>query len=293
MRLALSILALSLAACGGGGSGGGFAAAPASPVTATPEVQAEKPTNPGCATAAANHLSCEMVEGSIGVGVEPGVYVTFTNHTGSYLQVSEISAVTGERQHWSEVCAYLNDFMTGQNKPGSGEVGCTTKQVGEDYTPIRWGAGLSVAPGAVIYLASHTEPTGTNHTYTLKVKVASGLDSWRMPQHDAVIPCDGQTQSTAGDRWTNTSTKDRQIVGASIYAESSGSTVSGPACIYVFSADGSTKYQNCDNALRTRGVVSFPAVSIAPGESVAAQALNVCAAPAVWDWAAFLNITGE
>lgn len=302
--LAATALA-ALAACGGGGGGSSFAPA-ASPAKQpapieTPAVVAVKaqptPINPGCVTVA-NRTSCDLIANDqpIGVGVPPGIYAVFTNRTGGYLQITEADAYTGERQFWSEYCVYVGDFVTGQHSAGVGEVGCAAKNVGEDYVPIHWGAGLSVAPGQSVYIGSHTEPQGINHTYSLKVTAnAAGMQSWRMPQHDAVIPCDGQTQSTAGGRWTNTSSKDRQLVGASIYSESgrSTNTVSGAACIYVFAADGSTKYQNCDDALRTRGDVSFPAVSIAPGESVAAQALNTCASPGVWDWAAFLRVTGD
>jgi len=303
---ALSILALTaLTACGGGGgggSGGGFAVAPSAPAVAQeshidePPLVKLYPVNPGCSMAAPNHLSCELIshEQTIGVGVPPGVYVTFTNNTDSHLQINEINAETGERQSWSEMCVYLNDFATSQTTAGQGEVGCSSKQVGKDYSPIRFGqgTGLSVAPGDVVYLSSHTEPNAINHTYALDVKVqTTGLMAWRMPKQDAVIPCDGQQQSTAWDQWTNTTGRDLHLSGASVYAESgfASHTVSG-ACIFVFSADGSTKYTNCDVALRTHGEVTFPSVVIAPGESVASQAINSCSAPLVWDWAAWLLV---
>lgn len=311
MKRALSILALALAGCGGGGggSGGGFAVVPteAAPTVAqpaaVPAVQAEDPmvklypVNPGCSMVAANHLSCELIshEQTIGVGVPPGAYVTFTNNTGTHLQINEINAETGERQFWSEHCIYLNDFATSQTTAGQGEVGCSSKQAGKDYPPIRFGQGngLSVAPGGVVYLASHTEPLAINHTYAMDVKVqTTGLQAWRMPKIDAVINCDGQQQSTVWGAWTNTTSTTLSLTGASIYSEAGASshTLNGSACIFVMDASGATKYTNCDGALKTRGEVKFPAVSIAPGESVAAQGVNSCVAPHFWDWAAWLQV---
>lgn len=309
-KQALTAAAIAaLCACGGGGgSGGGFAAAPVAPVEANqpavqPAVQAEDPfvklypVNPGCSMVAANHLACELIasETTIGVGVPPGVYVTFTNNTGTHLQINEVNAETGERQFWSEHCIYLNTFMTGQNTAGQGEVGCASKQIGKDYLPVRFGQGngLGVAPGDVVYLGSHTEPLQINHTYALDVKVqTTGLQAWRMPKVDAVIECDGQQQSTVWGTWTNTTQGDLHLTGASIYAEAGqrSHTLNGSACIFVMDASGATKYTNCDGALKTRGEVKFPAVTIAPGESVAAQGVNACTAPNLWGWAAFLQV---
>lgn len=307
MKRALSMLALAaLAACGGGGggSGGGFAALPLATVQEAPAVHSDEtpilkvyPINPGCTMAAANHVACELIasESTIGVGVPPGVYVTFTNNTGMHLQINEINAETGERQFWSEHCIYLNNPMTGQDPAGQGEVGCSSKQIGKDYPPIRFGQGngLAVAPGDVVYLASHTEPSAINHTYAMDVKVqTTGLQSWRMPKIDQVIDCNGQQQSTVWGTWTNTTQTNLHLTGASIYSEAGAgsNTLNGAACIFVMDAIGATKYQNCDSALKTRGEVKFPVVTIAPGESVAAQGVNACAAPGVWDYAAFLQV---
>lgn len=303
---AAAIAALAACGGGGGGSGGGFAVAPAvteAQQPAAPAAQAEDPfvklypVNPGCSMVAANHMSCELIahEQTIGVGVPPGAYVTFTNNTGMHLQINEINAETGERQFWSEHCIYLNTFMTGQNIAGHGEVGCSLKQIGKDYPPVRFGQGngLSVAPGDVVYLASHTEPLAINHTYAMDVKVqTTGLQAWRMPKIDQVIYCDGQQQSTVWSAWTNTTQTNLHLTGASIYSEvgQGSSTLNGSACIFVMDASGATKYQNCDSALRARGEVKFPIVTIAPGESVAAQGVHSCSAPNLWDWAMFLQV---
>lgn len=313
MKHALSILAVvALAACGGGGgSGGGFApvAAPVSaPIPATealavkplvPVLQAPQPLNTNCVFAAANHVACDLIANDqpIGVGVPPGAYVTFTNKTGAALQIANISGFTGERRFWSEMCAYVGTFMTGQPVAGEGEVGCSAKNVGEDYAPIAWKSGITVAPGQVVYLAAHTEPAATNHTYSLTVKSGPGLSVWRQPQHDQVIPCDGQQQKTVWSGLKNETARTLRLTGAAIYAESgtaaAPNTLSGPVCIYVLAADGSQKYSNCDNALRNRGDVTFPAIEVAPGESVAAQAVNACTAPSLWGWAAFLRMEGN
>lgn len=306
MNRALSILALaSLVACGGGGGGGGggFAIVPVAPAPAPqeepkPTIEPLKlnPVNPGCVQAPDGHIDCPLIAYGepIGVGVPAGTYVKFTNNTDTLLQIDSVQAATGEVQLWSEICAYVGDLITGQPTPGIGEVGCSSKHANENYPTITWGngTGLSIAPGQVVYLNSHTEPGYKGHTYAMSVRVqTTGLHAWRQPQQDAVIPCNGQQQSTAGTPWRNETDRDLHLSGASIYAESgSGNTLNGPACIYVMTADGSVKYQNCDSALRTRGDVSFPVVTIAPGEYVSAQGVNSCPAPGVWDWAAFLRV---
>lgn len=307
---ALSILALaSLAACGGGGGGGGGAYAPvatvapaAAPVAAveTPAIAkvppAPMPINTNCVTTADGHVSCDLMpnDQAIGIGVPAGTYVTFTNRTGAYLQVNQISAYTGEQANWSEFCADLNNPITGQSAPGVGEVACTTKNIGEDYLPLTFGngTGLSVAPGGVLYVGSHTEPEAVSHTYSLMVQPqTTGLSSWRQPQQDTVINCNGQQQSTEWSPWKNTTTETLHVRGASIYAVSGTSTpneLSGHACLYVLNPDGSVRIQECNDALRTRGQADF-SVDVAPGESVAAQATNACPA-GNWDWVAYLRV---
>lgn len=311
MKYLTALSALALCACGGGGGSGG-GSFPSAAVQQTAPVAQEAPAvtnpvfqipvNPGC-TMSGDRPYCELIanDSAIGIGVAANNVAVFTNHTGSDLQIERADAYTGEQTQWGEYCAYLlNDLSqaaTAQSSAGIGEVGCATKNIGETYPSLKWGSGLLVKPGQMLMLNSHVEPANTAHTYSLRVHAATGVSSWRMPKTDAVINCDGQPQPTAGDRWTNTTGKDLQVTGASIYSVSgnnaSPNTMNGPACIYVFTAEGAVKYQNCDNQIRTRGDISFPAVSIAPGESVAAQALNVCSAPSLWGWAAFLRITGE
>jgi hypothetical protein len=244
-------------------------------------------------------IDCPLIasEQPIGVGVPPKGWVRFTNNTSDYLQVDEVTAVTGETAIWGEFCAYIDHWLVGQDAPGFGEVGCTSKNVGELYPPVRFGAGtgLSVAPGSIFQASANTAPTGTNHTFSLRVrKQVSGLHSWRQPQLDEVIRCNGMSQSTKWGAWQNTTGRDLHLTSAEVYAVSGSSatpdTIGGPACIYTFRANGAPKWSNCDAALRTRGPVAFQMQVVEAGEWVAAQAVNACAAPAVWDWAAFLHI---
>lgn len=308
MKRALSILALAaLTACGGGGgggSGGGFmpiaAPAPAqdAPAQLSP-LQAPDVTYPNCVQVAPNHINCDLVPGAIGAAVPAGQFASFTNRTGAYLQIDEINGFTAERESWSEYCAYLGDLtnlVTWQQSAGKGEVGCATKNPGEDYAPMRFGTGtgLAVAPGEMVMLNAHTDPAPTNHTYSLSVaKYATGLHSWRQPQADYVIPCNGESQWTEMTPWKNNTDRDLHVSGASIYAEAPQSrqkNALGNACIYVLTADGATKYTNCDSAVRARGEVSFPIVTIAPGESIGAQAANACSSGGHWNWVAFLRV---
>lgn len=295
---------------GGGGSGGGFAAAPvasASPPAAPVAVQEPatppsdtklSPLNPGCTMPEVNHVACEMIASDqlIGAALPPDVYITFTNNTGTYLQINSIHAqMADERLHWSEYCAFL-DAWHGQDEAGIGEIGCKSKPAGQLYEPVLFGSGtgLSVPPGSVVIIGPHTEPEQVEHTFALDVKVqTTGLKAWRQPRQDEMIPCNDQMQSTSWMPWTNTSDRDMHLSGASIYAESAKpetpNTLSG-ACIFVLDASGATKYQNCDVALRTRGDVSFPVVTFAPGESVVAQAINSCSTGGTWDFVSYLRV---
>jgi hypothetical protein len=311
MKVALSILALAaLTACGGGGSGGGggggFFVAPAAtapaadPKPVDPILQAPTVLSQNCRpTEQDNHTNCDLVPGEVptGLAVPAGAFASFTNRTGVPLQIDQIDAFTGERQFWSEYCAYVEHLNTFQWPAGQGEVGCSAKNIGEDYPPMRWGnsTGLLVEPNQTVILNSHTEPSSIPHTYSLHVsKLNTGVQSWRQPQVDRVIPCDDQMQSTELSAWQNTTGHDMHLIGASIYAETPSSkapnTMSGNACIYVFAADGTQKYSNCDAAIKTRGEVSFPLVTIAPGEMVAAQATNACKKGSHWNFAAFLRV---
>ncbi|MBT2299228.1 hypothetical protein J7E70_02005 [Variovorax paradoxus] len=311
MNRALSIFALaSLAACGGGGggSGGGFAPIAASPAPAAEvpvqTAPAVKPTvppsnlvNPNCVTGADGLLvTCELAPSPwpIGVTVPASGFVTFTNRTGSYLQVNSIEAFTGETTHWGEFCAALNFGSNRQDVAGIGEVACTTKAENQNYLPLTFGqgTGLLVEPGGVVILGS--KPATVSHTYALNVAPnATGVQVWRAPAVDEVIPCNGLPQYTAWNPWKNDSGYTKHISGALIYNESGSANraeLNGHACLYVLNPDGTPRVSQCDDSLRTRGSATFSGIEVFPGESVAAQAVNTCSAPKEWDWAAYLQV---
>lgn len=264
-------------------------------------VHAQLLKNTNCAThpVETNRIECDLVASDtpIGVGVPPGQYVTFTNRTAGYLQINQAHAVTGEQRMWSEYCVLHQQFVTGQSAANVGEVGCAAKQIGENYPVITFGAGtgFSVAPGAKIIMNSGSDPDKTNHNFALWVAhQTTGLHSWRQPAMDTINHCSGQSQATPWTPWQNTTGGDLHVTGAFVYSESANSwaknTVSGAACVYVLKADGTPKYANCDDALRSRGEVPMQMQVVAAGEWVGAQAVNACASGGLWDWAAFIHI---
>lgn len=301
---AAAVAALCACGGGGGGSGGGFmpiTSAPAQTPAKSPDpvLQAPTYTSPNCVQVE-ERIECDLTpsDQAIGVGVAAGQRAVFTNRTGLAVQITETSAFTGERKYWSEYCVYIDWVHTGQAPANKGEVGCAAKNVNEDYVPIHWGAGtgLVIQPGQEVYLNSHTEPSSIIHIYTLRVQyldAGTGVQSWRQPQQDQVIPCDGQMQSTAMSPWRNDTGRTLYLGGGSIYSETPQSvtpnTVSA-ACIYVLTADAAQKYVNCDGALKTKGAINFQPVPVEPGEYIVAQATNACPAGGHWNWAAFLNV---
>lgn len=304
MIRALSLVALAaLTACGGGGSGGGFAPpadtpAPAPTQTALKPAAAPATVNPGCVTGPDGlFVTCDLIASDVplGVTIPARGFVSFTNRTGSALQVNQINAYTGETAYWSEFCSTLDVGSNNQKTPGIGEVACITKQPNQNYLPLTFGSGtgMTVQPGQVITMGSHTEPAMESHTFTLNVAPqATGVQMWRQPRADDIVHCNGLPQATAWAPWTNTTGVQLHVHGALIYAESGTATASemnGSACVYVLNADGTVKTGLCNDALRTRGDASFE-MTVEPGEALAAQAINTCAAPGLWDYAAYLRV---
>lgn len=310
-KQAFAVTAIAaLAACGGGG-GESTAEAPvaAAPVKVEPQplqTPAARPipappvpVNPNCYRID-GHTECDLFASTdaIGVGVPANSFVRFTNNTGVMLQIDRVEAYTGERANWSEYCAYLaydhSQAITGQKLAGVGEVGCAHKGIGEDYPALTWGewSGLLVMPGQQVFLNSHTEPSPINHTYSLRVRVATtGLYSWRQPQIDQVNECNGNSLSTKWTPWRNDTGRALSMSGAEVYAVSANPAAPGAvaaACVHVLDVNGSVRWSNCEVA--ARGSVNWPAVEIQPGESVAAQASHSCAAPGHWGWATWLRI---
>lgn len=308
MKTLLTFAALAtLTACGGGG--GSSASIEPTVAETRPAIAAERtlrkdpipatpqPANPNCVLGVDNVTRCDLMPGVNGVGVLAASFVIFTNNTPHMLQLDQVEAYTGERAFWSEFCAYKGtrpeDFITGQVTPGTGEVGCAVKIVGEDYAPIRWGAttGLSVAPGEQVVLNSHTEPALISHLYTLTINYqTTGVHVWRQPQMDKVFECDGAQQSTEWSPWRNDTGRNLHITGASVYSVTGGENHVDAACLYVFGPDGQTvRYSRCD--LSVAGDKDFGDVIVEPGDYIVGHASNTCpAGSAAWDWAAFLRV---
>lgn len=295
MKLLLSIVTMAaLAGCGGGGGDSGPApSAVESTKTEAPFVDSSGFTRATCDDQG-GRIACQLVSGDLQVTVRAGSHAIFTNNTGRTLHIVEENAITNERTRWSEHCVYLNVGETHQPSAGQGEVGCSAKNIGEDYAPITFGAGLSVNPGDVVHLNSHTQPEPIEHIYTLKVREsAGGGQSWRQPQVDQVIWCDGQMQSTVSSPWRNNTGRTVTLDSASIYAESPQSRTRNEvasACVYVLLEGGAQKYSACNGALSRKGAAQFQAITIEPGEYLAAQASNACAAGGHWNWASYLQV---
>lgn len=297
----LCLLPFVLAACGGGGSASP-SSEPISPVASdpvaavTPVYGASAKVNPNCVYLG-DHTSCELFPGDLEIGTPAHSFVLFTNNTGTALRLDDLQAITNEQAYWSEWCVYIaNDpsqAITGQLSPGLGEVVCTSKKPGENY-PLIAGA-LRVEPGQGVYFNSHTEPAAINHTYQLRVNYAdaSAAYAWRQPQLDEVIPCNGAQQATKWSAFTNHTGRALTVTGMSIYSESGNpaapNTVAN-ACLYVMDGNGNVGYANCASEFRTKGEVTITPFVLQPGEMIAAQAINTCQAPALWDWAAFIKV---
>jgi hypothetical protein len=261
--------------------------------------------NPNCVINAdvPNELDCDLLPlnltGGLSseVGVAPGTYAVLTNNTGTFVQINQVEAITNEQTYWSEFCVSLNDFRTGQLSAGTGEVGCTTKNPGENYPPLQWDGihtALSVPPGSKIYLASHTVPSAINHNYIITAYPQSaGINSYRSPEMDKVFDCDGSQQATAWTPWVNNTGAALHLVGATIYAVSGNSgspNQVSAACIYTLNQSGGIKTANCNGGINQRGEVTFPTLLIEPGEAVVGQAVNFCNSPSNWDWAAYMHV---
>jgi hypothetical protein len=246
-----------------------------------------------------NQMDCPLVASATPIGKEltPGKYISFKNNTADYLQIDSVEAITYEQNWWSEFCVFQDVLMTGQPTPGTGEMGCTTKNRGENYPLIRWGTntGLSVPPGSRVAIGSHTPPNEVAHTYSLKVrKQVTGVTVWRQPRMDTPIACNGMSQSSPWDVLVNNTGRDIHLIGAQIFNVSgtpaTTNVLNGSACIYTFFQSGAIKYKNCGDGWKMRGEIEMDAQIIAPGEGVAAQAINACAVGDNWDWAAYLRV---
>jgi hypothetical protein len=187
--------------------------------------------------------------------------VRFTNKTGQYVQINQISGTPVASGLWGEYCTYRNNFATRQDTPGVGEVGCQTKEPSEASFPqLRWdgyATALSVAPDDLIYLSGYVSGGDYRANWSISTYPQSiGVYSYRQPRVDAVISGNGSTQWTTWDPWPNNTGHNLMIGGATIYASTApGHTVDG-ACVYIVNTAGGIRWSYCTN-IDTRGVVNF------------------------------------
>jgi hypothetical protein len=213
---------------------------------------------------------------------------------GQNVQLNQVAgqSLSSTKGTFGEFCVYLDDFHTAQSTPGKGEVGCYPKAASEPrFDALKWGTStaLAVPPGSTLHFQGYVQTTrgnDLNFQFTITASPEStGIISYRQPRADATIYCNGKPATTANTPWPNTSGRNLTLLGATIYA------LDPPAdagCLYILPSGSSTpRYTLCN--LNRRGVFVFEApVVVGIGEAILAQATHTCAAPGVFDWAAYL-----
>ncbi|MCP3104552.1 hypothetical protein LZ198_37390 [Myxococcus sp. K15C18031901] len=252
--------------------------------------------NEGCTMPASNQLLCELRSGTYTFTVKKGVYVKLLNNTGTYLQIDQLQGAGADAGGFGEYGACLNRFSTDQNPAGAGEVGGAVKDSGQTYPPGRWdnpaeATGLSVPPGSTVYLNYNSAAPKFTYTVTTR-RQTTGIAVWRQPQADQTISCNGARQSTKWGGWKNTGGV-RYLRGAQIYSVSAkpDPTMTDDACLYILDINGRVRWSMCDGVNKRGRIAVSPVQAVQPGETVAAQASNTCAPPAVWDWVAYIYIS--
>ena len=261
---------------------------------------------PTVCTQQVGYIQCDLVILSqnggqpMVVNLPQGQYLKLINNSGTFIQVNEVLAsAPNQRDYWGEYCAYLDDFsVTGQaGAPGIGEVGCTFKDVGETFLPVRWDGtnyALSIQPGSILYLGSN--PKDQSLTYSIYAyPQSSGIVSFRYPQMDQVTTCNGTTQQTNWTPRRNTSGQPWYVGGATVYADGGGGdnakTSVDAACVYILDMNGAVRWSYCNNGINSRGYLTFPTQVINNNEYLVLQASHRCAPSAgTWDYAGWLYV---
>ena len=225
--------------------------------------------------------------------------LALVNSQGPDLQLNQVVglSLSGITDTFGEFCVYLDQFKTEQVAPGIGEVGCFPKHSGErSFGPLEWGTStaLAVPSNSTLYLQGYVQPVpGSGHDFPFQFSVTTypqsrGVLSYRQPKVDEAIYCNGTPATSAGAPWPNDTGRALTILGATIYALDPPPDA---ACLYILAAGtGAPRWKNCDlTPNNQRGVAMLPApVTVQPGEQILAQASHTCAAPGVWDWAAYI-----
>jgi hypothetical protein len=256
--------------------------------------------NRGCTNAQANEIACSLATGSRTYRLDSArsQYLKLTNTTSRPLQIDTIQgAGAGRGRAFLEYCIGRNRFETGQSAPGEGEAACTSRNSGTALSAIRPGGrgGLTVAPGDTLYVSFSPMQSEPYFTVRVTASRASGRQSaWRQPRVDQVIRCNGESQQTRWAPWVNQGPNPVTLRGAVIYSQGAETPPDrvDAACLYVLNTQGEVRYRHCDGVnTRNPAGLDIPPQTVAPGEAVAGQATNVCPAPAVWGWAAYMLIS--
>lgn len=257
--------------------------------------------NGGC------HVEGEVRVCSLGVGKTteyvldqaPAKSLKLINHSDGQVQIFRVWTKPVIAEGWGEYCLSIGDWRTGQQEPGSGEVACTHKEKSEyEFGALKWDTSSiapSVAPGSAIWVGGYVlTPNGKDHRQTVFITADNGIgriQSFRQPRNDQPIKCNGEDQTTELSPWKNTTGRELTIAGAIIYAvDPRKQKYVDEACISVLDSAGTTKKWQICSEVNVRGNVTFPPVVVAPNEHISAQATNRCAAPGMWDWAAYIHV---
>lgn len=245
-----------------------------------------------CEWLSPHYVQCTLTPGTTTITAKRYDTIAFVNTGNEHLQVNSLSAKTGEHSYGSEFCANRNLLSTDQpTEPGIGEVGCVTKNPGEDYPPLTFGkgTGLAIAPGETFYFGFNPA-SPADHRFTLVVAPqTTGLFSWRGANYDEIEPC-----TKHSNPWTplvNRTGRVVHLIGVTVYAVSAvpshPDTVTS-ACVGVFRLDGSMRWSRC--GINTRGDVNLPTQLVNPGESIVGWARNDCNYPNHWGWVGYFHV---
>lgn len=257
-------------------------------------------SNPLSCVVTGDYLSCPLRLGTTTYTIDrQATALRLSNVAGMALQVDEVigQSLSGVKGTFGEYCVYLNEFATEQRLPGVGEVGCYPKPAAESsFGALHWGSpstALAVAPNSTLYLQGYVQSSSRSKmfypfTFTITASPQSrGVLSFRQPRVDAAIYCDGTPQVTASSPWPNTSGRNWTVLGATIYALASPPQA---ACLYILDSAAKPSWSSCSlTPGNRRGVFMLPSPqTIAPGETLLAQADFKCAPGGVWDWASYI-----
>ena len=244
------------------------------------------------------YLSCPLQLGTTTYTIDgkQDTALRLSNVAGTALQVDEVigQSLSGVKGTFGEYCVYLNEFATEQQRPGVGEVGCYPKPAAESsFGALHWGTStaLAVAPNSTLYLQGYVQSSSQKafpFTFTITASPQTrGVLSFRQPRVDAAIYCDGTSKVTASSPWPNTSGRSWTVLGATIYALASPPQA---ACLYILNSAAKPRWSSCSlTPGNRRGVFMLPSPqTIAPGETLFAQADFKCAPGGVWDWASYI-----